>query len=202
MAMSVALHEHVTALLTVLEWMDEHADVIAAAGGELPAELEELFDEVEGDLREKLKRVALMERTVKANADVATAEANRIQAIARGWENKRKGLRTYMGMQLRRLGEVRVDFPTVKVRLQDASSPAIRHQGEPPTTAIDAAAVPFWDLIPARYEFNYRKALDYLKERGLLDKDAAERQPDGTLRLDLAETHGVVVEWTQSAIVW
>lgn len=196
--MAVALHEHVTAFLTVLDWIDENPEELEAAGGVLPEHLEELLDEVEGDVRAKMERVALMERHVKANADVAEAEAKRIQAMAKGWDRKRKALRTYLGMQLRRLGETRLDWPTVKVRRQVAGQPSIR--AEEPTD--EDLEMPFWKLIPARYEFDYRAALDYLRERDLLDKDKAERLPDGSLRLDLTETHGLVVEWSESAIVW
>lgn len=200
--MAVALHEHVTAFLTVLDWIDENPEEMEAAGGVLPDHLEELLEEVEGDVRGKMERVALMERHVKANADQADLEAKRIADHAKAWERKRQALRTYLAMQLRRLGETRVDWASVKVRRQLAGQPSIRTQGEPPQDEASAAALPFWKLIPARYEFDYRAALDYLRERDLLDKDKAERLPDGSLRLDLTQTHGLMVEWSESAIVW
>lgn len=196
-AMAVPLHAHVTALNIVLEWMDEHADEIEAAGGVLPPELEDLFDEVAGNIRDKMERVALMERQVKLNEDKAAEESKRIAAHAKGWGNKRGGLRTYLAMQLRRLGETRIDWATVKVRLQAASNPSIRAENWD-----DPEELPFWKLVPARWELDYRAALDFLQDEGLLDKNKAERLPDGTLRLDLVEECGLVVEWSESAIVW
>src|SRR5690606_22994620 len=60
------LYEHVDQYQVVLDWIEEHAAEIEAAGGVLPPELEELLDQAEGALQEKVERVALVIQNLKA----------------------------------------------------------------------------------------------------------------------------------------
>lgn len=162
MSTMLRLYEHVDDYQTVLEWIEEHAEAIAAAGGELPPELEELLDQVEGDLQTKVERTALVVQNLLANANAARTEAERIAKHAASYERQAGVLKQYLHEQLVRAGVPRIDGARVKVRIQRNSRPTIE---------------PVGDEIPARFqrtrvEFDAQGAYDAVKP--LLGKDAPD----------------------------
>lgn len=170
------LYEHIDQYQIVLDWIEEHEDDIREAGGELPPELDALLEQVEGDVREKIERVGLMVMNLKANAKAAGEEAGRLSAIASSYDRQADALKKYLGFQLYRLGEPRIETPRVKVRLQKNSRPTIR---------------PFGSEIPERFqrvriEFDGQKAYEEAKAKGLIpDAPGTVRTED--LEIELGE---------------
>lgn len=180
MATALRLYEAVDAYHTALEWLEEHEDEIIAAGGEMPPELEAILDQAEGDLKEKVKRVALMVQNLAASADAAKAERDRLARTARSYEHQADALKAYLKDQLDRAGVRRVDTPVVKVRVQRASRPSITTVGEE---------------IPERFqrmrvELDGNAAYEHLK--GVLGKDAP----------DAGEKDGLRYEYSYSPVIW
>ncbi|MGQ0561161.1 MAG: siphovirus Gp157 family protein [Gemmatimonadota bacterium] len=91
----------------------------------MPPELAELLERVEGNLTEKVRRVALVILNLTASAKAAHAEAERIAAMARGYERQTESLKRYLMFQLERAGTSRVETPTVKVRIQKNTRPKL-----------------------------------------------------------------------------
>jgi hypothetical protein len=175
------LHEYVDELELVLDWIVEHEEQIVAAGGELPAELADLLEQVEGDLTEKVRRVALVIRNLTASAKAAHAEADRIASLARTYERQTESLKRYLMFQLQRAGTPRVETPTVKVRVQKNTKPSIR---------CVSAEIPE-QFRRIRVEFDGIAAYDALKAAGCLPEEP------GRIEID-----GLVVELGQHVRVW
>ncbi len=161
------LYEHVDDYATVLAWMDEHEEEIVAAGGVLPPELDELLEQVEGALAEKVKRVALMVQEFAANAKAAAGaaqaaaeEVKRLQANAAAWQGRADSLKAYLGAQLKRAGLPRVDTDVVKVRWQTNSRASVRPVGEIPA-AFRRVEVSF----DGQAAYEYVKAMDCLPDK-------------------------------------
>ena len=175
------LHEYVDELEQVLEWIVEHEEQIVAAGGELPPELAELLEQVEGDLTEKVRRVALVILNLTASAKAAHAEAERIAAIARSYERQTESLKRYLMFQLERAGTTRVETPTVKVRIQKNTRPSIR---------LASAHIPE-QFRRVRVEFDAAAAYHALKAANCLPKEP------GRIEID-----GLVIELGRHVRVW
>lgn len=174
------LYDVVDEYTTVLDWLDENEEAIREAGGEIPAELDELMEQAEGDLEEKVKRVALVIQNLKANAKAAKEEADRLATTARSYQRQADALTNYLHVQLTRAGLERIETPVVKVRIQRASRPSIRLAG---------------DEIPeqfrrVRVEFDGQAAYEHL--RPLLGKDAP----------DFGEVDGLHFEYSYSPRIW
>ncbi len=175
------LHEYVDELERVLDWMGEHEEEIVAAGGELPAEIAELLERVEGNFTEKVRRIALVILNLTASARAAHAEAERIAAMARGYERRTEWLKRYLMFQLQRAGTTRVETPTVKVRIQKNTRPSIR---------CIAPEIPE-PYRRVRVELDAVAAYEALKRTGCL--------PDEPGRV---EVDGLLVELGQHVRVW
>ncbi len=178
------LHEYVDELEQVLEWMGEHEDEIVAAGGELPPhllELLELLEQVEGNFTEKVRRIALVILNLTASAKAAHAEAERIAAMARGYERRTEWLKRYLMFQLQRAGTARVETPTVKVRIQKNTRPSIR-------CIAPEIPEPFRRV---RVEFDAAAAYAALKRANCLPEEPGR-----------AEIDGLLVELGQHVRVW
>lgn len=126
MATMLKLYEAVDQLEVVLDWMDEHEEAIIAAGGELPPELEELLEEVEGTLETKVERTALVVRNLLANAKAAKEEADRLAAIAATYSRQADSLKNYLLHSLKRAGVPKIETPRAKVRIQANGTPSVR----------------------------------------------------------------------------
>lgn len=151
-ASALKLYEQVDDLQTVLDWLEEHEEDIRAAGGEIPPELDELMEKVEGDLKTKVERTALTIENLKANAAAAKIQADRLAKRAKSFERQAASLSDYLHHQMRRAGVDRVETPTVTVRIQRASRPSIRPVGEIPE-----------EFQRVKVEFDGTKAYNHLK---------------------------------------
>lgn len=118
MATALKLYEAVDQYEVVVAWIEEHAAEIEAAGGELPPELDELLEQVEGTLEEKLGRVGLVVLNLRADEKAQREEARRLEGAARTSDRQATTLREYIRQQLRRIGLARVDTKLCKVRRQ------------------------------------------------------------------------------------
>lgn len=175
------LHEYADELERVLDWIADNEERIIAAGGELPPELWEMLDRIEGDFTEKVRRVALVILNLTASAKAAQAEADRLAKMGRGYQRQAESLKRYLMAQLDRAGKTRVETPTVKVRIQKNTRPSIRCASTE---------------IPERFrrvtvEFDTAAAYDALKAAGHLPQE-----PGGV------EVEGLVVELGRHVRVW
>ena len=175
------LHEYVDELQQILEWIAEHEKEIVAAGGELPPELVDLLERVEGDLTEKVRRIALVILNLTASARAALAETDRIAAMARSYDRQAESLKRYLMFQMERAGTTRVETPTVKVRIQKNTRPSIR---------CSTAEIPE-QFRRVRVEFDGAAAYDALK--------AAKCLPEEPGRIEVS---GLVVELGRHLRVW
>lgn len=175
------LHEYVDELQAALEWIGEHEEEILTAGGELPRELAELLEQLDGDLTENVRRVALVILNLTASAKAAAGEAERIAAMARGYDRQAESLKRYLLFQMQRAGATRVETPTVKVRIQKNTRPSIR-------CASTEIPEPFRRV---RVEFDGQAAYNALKAA-----QALPQEPGRT------EMNGLVVELGQHIRIW
>lgn len=175
------LHEYVDELEEVLDWIVEHEEEVVAAGGELPPEVAELLDRLEGNLTEKVRRVALVILNLTASAKAAHAEAERIAGMARSYERQADSLKRYLMFQMQRAGTTRVETPTVKVRIQTNTRPSIR---------CASTEIPE-QFRRVRVEFDGRAAYEALKAAKRLPREPGRRQVDG-----------LVVELGQHIRIW
>jgi hypothetical protein len=162
MATLLRLYEEVDQLETVLDWLEEHEAEIQAAGGVLPPELEELLEQVEGTLTEKLERTALVVQNLTANAKAAKAEADRLASLASTYERQAESLKAYLHMQMQRAGIAKHQGARCKLWTQKNGRPSVR--------LADPEAIPeaFQRHIPARIEFDGQAAYQHLKEHGAI----------------------------------
>lgn len=173
------LYEAVDAYQTALDWIEENEEAIRSAGGEIPPELDELLEMSEGDLEEKVKRVALVVQNLKANAKAAKEESDRLATSARSFQRQADALTSYLQAQLTRAGLERIETPVVKVRIQRASRPSIRPIGEIPE-----------EFQRVSVSFDGAKAYDHLKP--LLGKDCE----------DVGEVDGLRFEYSRGIRIW
>lgn len=168
-ASMLRLYEHVDQLAVVLEWIEEHESEIAAAGGVLPPELDELLEQVEGDVREKIGRTGLVIRNLAANAKAAKDEADRLYAMSRTYTRQADALKAYLLHQLRRIGETRVETPLCKVRRQ--MNPVTVRPADPTNIPEPYRIIP----PPPPPQFDRERALADLKANGCIpDTPTAE----------------------------
>lgn len=124
-ASMLRLYDYVDALDVIRVWVDEHADEIIAAGGELPPELAELCDAVEQGLADKAEAVALYIRELESSAAAVQAEEERLAARRRHYERAAKGLKGYLLMQLQRADIPKIEGKLITVTRQK-SPPSVR----------------------------------------------------------------------------
>lgn len=127
-ATAIRLYEAVDGIDTVREWIDEHAEELLAAGGDLDQlpELAELLELAEGQLAGKVESVGLYIRELTATAAAIKEEAQRLDARARHALAAAASLKRYLLINMERAELKRVDGKLVTVRVQ-ASPPAVTH---------------------------------------------------------------------------
>lgn len=152
------LYECVDELEAVLEWVADHEEEIKAAGGELPDEVVEMLDQVEGNLQTKVERTALVIQNQLANAAAAKSEADRLAKIAGTYTRQAEALKTYLKAQLDRAGIAKVETPLAKVWTQTNGRPSIR----PATDEIPPA------FQRIKIEFDGALAYETVKDAGLV----------------------------------
>jgi hypothetical protein len=151
------LYEAVNEYSAILDWIEDNAEEIKAAGGELPPELERLMDEMEGDIKVKVSRMGLVRHNIARLAGNAKAEADRLTARHDSYLRQKDALDKYMLRCLDVIGASKVETATATVRWQRNSSPSISCEGEIPE--------PFRRV---KVELDGTAAKAWLKERGLL----------------------------------
>lgn len=163
MATGLKLYEAVEALGLVNGWIDEHADELLAAGGELSPELAELLDQAEGDFAEKVERVALKVRSLEAEAAAIKVEEARLSQRRKAVENAAASLKQYLHRGLDAAGEKKVKGTLVTVALQ-ANPPAVA--GELTREQLEErymeskGADPFVTLVPESFTLNKKAVLE------------------------------------------
>jgi uncharacterized protein (UPF0335 family) len=121
------LYEATADMATVNDWIAEHEEEIIAAGGELPPELQELLDLAEGQLAEKVERVAFYIRRLEGEEQIIKDEISRLQNRAKVKANSVKGLKEYLQRCLEGAGETKIERPLITVAIQ--KSPPSVHCG-------------------------------------------------------------------------
>lgn len=176
------LYEYVDEYQTVLDWIEEHEEQIVAAGGVLPPELESLLDDITGAVTEKVKRIALLIQNLTASQKAAAAEAQRLTALAKGYERKADSLKAYLKLQLQRLGLPRLETDVVKVRIQQNGRPSIR--------PVDPAKIP---------EAYQRVVIELDGDKAYQALKLANCLPDKPGRVEI---EGLVVELGDHVRIW
>lgn len=164
------LHEVTDQYLAALDYIDEHADEIIAAGGVLPDELAELLDQAEGELEAKIEQIALLIQTINANADVLDSEIKRLQARRDSFHKSAEGLKGYVQAELTHAGIKRVKTARISTWVQK--------NGRPSLTLIDP------ENIPEAYR----------RERVIIDFDSQAAYDDLKAAGELPDEPGKVVE--------
>ncbi len=168
---TLKLYDAVDALHTVSAWIEEHADEITAAGGELSPELSALLDQAEGDFREKVERVALKVRELLATGDAIKAEEVRLSQRRKSYEHAAASLKQYLQHGLESAQTDSVKGTLVAVALQK-NPPAVKGLLDETTLAVMAQdGSPFVTIIPETY------ALD--KKAIVAASKAGQPLPDG-----------------------
>lgn len=148
-------------------------------GGELTPELEALLAELDGNVNEKIERVALYVREQKALADAAKQERDRLAGIAAARLRAAESLTGYLHREMDRLGKDRVNGVLATVALQK-NPPSVT--GEP-VRPLDALFVDAPDLV------RYNPATFSLDRKAILEAHKAGKPiPEG---LTVQQTVGV-----------
>ncbi len=116
-------------LWEIADELETVAAEIAEAGGELTPELEARLDAIGGAFDAKVERVALAVRNYEVNAEAAKLEEDRLAAIRKSHERSAAGLKRYLLVTMRRAGNLKVETPRARVRVQKNSQPSIRWTG-------------------------------------------------------------------------
>jgi len=128
MSAALRLYECVDDLLTVRDWLDEHAEQVIEAGGDIAAlpELAALMDQAEGDFEAKVERVALFILELTRTADAVAEEAKRLTARAARDKKSADALKQYLLLNMQRAECKKVEGKLATVRVQ-ASPGAVQH---------------------------------------------------------------------------
>lgn len=177
------LYESVEALAIIDELIEEHADAIRNAGGDIMAvpAIAELLDLAEGTFTEKVERVALKVRELGGAAEIVKAELERLQARKRSYENAAAGLKGYLLRMLQAAGKTKVEGKLATVAIQQ-NPPALNvpegTTGEQ-LVELHEAGFPYITHVPASFGIDKRGLLDAVKATEAAGKDASALLPTG-----------------------
>lgn len=143
-AREMTLYEATDALAILDDLIAEHADAIAAAGGDLEAvpAIAELLAFGEGVFEAKIERVALKALEFERTADAIGAEVDRLTARKRAAANRATWLRAYAKRHLDARGVTKVAGELVSVRVQ-ANPPAVAAASDLVLEELFVAGSPF-----------------------------------------------------------
>ena len=163
MSAALWLYECVDDLLTVRDWLDEHADQVIEAGGDIAAlpELAALIDQAEGDFEAKVQRVALFILELTRTADAVAEEAKRLTARAARDKKSADALKHYLLLNMTRAECKKVEGKLATVRVQ--ASPAAVHSALTDGELADLWARPDNKLvrrIPETYKLDARAVIE------------------------------------------
>lgn len=117
-AAALTLYDIGDDFLTIFDWLEENE-------GELTPELEELLNEAEETLEEKVARIFKVRRTLDLTMDNINREIERLTALRKQQEHRRAWLDTYVMQMFDRIGKARVDTAIGKVGIRANSSARI-----------------------------------------------------------------------------
>jgi hypothetical protein len=166
------LYEVVDLYAAILAEIEDREEEILAAGGVLPADLAERMDEREGNLTEKVRRIALVIRNQESLAKGAEDEITRLKGIAKSYRTQADALKRYLMDNLQRAGSPKIETSTAKVWIQANGRPSISPIGE----------------IPAEYQ---RIRVEFDGTAAYEDAKASGAIPEAGESL---EWHGLLVE--------
>ena len=149
--------------------------LLEESGGDLTPEIEARLEALREEFPRKVENILKLRVEMRAQADAANDEAKRLLAIAESRGNASRRLLEYIERNMRKLGAKRVNTDLFRLAICKNGSVSIRPK--------DPACIPddFKRIPPA--EFDYRKALEFLKDSGKLPADPG-----------MVEIEGLVVE--------
>jgi hypothetical protein len=178
----VKLYEATEALRIVEDLIEEHADAIAAAGGDIAAvpAIAELLAFAEDKLNAKVERVALKIRELEAAAEIVKQEKDRLAARQKAREHAAKGLKAYLQRELERAGVKKVEGELVTVALQD-NPPSVQLpvNVEVNLEELYTAGAVGIEHVPESFTINRKAILDAVKAAEAEGKDASTVLPAG-----------------------
>jgi uncharacterized protein YktA (UPF0223 family) len=110
--------------------MEEIAELIAEAGGEITEEIEARLEAVEGAFDAKVERVALLIQSRTVQAAAAKSEEDRLKGIRNHYEQSVLGLKRYLLQQMRRAGVRSVETHRARVRVQKNGQASLTYNGD------------------------------------------------------------------------
>lgn len=139
------LYEALEALDILDDLIDEHAEAITAAGGDIEAvpEIAELLAFAEVDLEKAVERLGLKVRTLLAEMQGAKVEADRLAGVVSRKKNAAERVKEFLRRNLESRGIQKVKTPLVTVRTQINSAPSVRAEGERTIEDLYAQGSPF-----------------------------------------------------------
>jgi hypothetical protein len=176
----VHLYEYTEQLAVIDGWIDEHAEAIAAAGGELPAELVELLDGAIAGQTQKLENVMGYVISLEATAAAVALEEKRLAQRRKALEAKAARLRDYAKLHMETTGRTSIDGALLSLRIQK-NPPSVRCALTSEQLAelyFTAGALPGDCIteVPASYALDKRAVLERWKSGGELPAGIAVEQ--------------------------
>lgn len=117
-------------LYEVVEQLVRIGDTLAENGGEITPEIEAQLRDLEGTFEEKVERILLYAQNLKASAEAATKEADRLAVLARGRASIADRLRQYVKAQMEALNRPKIETARIVARIQKNSRPSVSFVGE------------------------------------------------------------------------
>lgn len=166
---TTALYELANARDILDTWLEE-------TGGELTPEIETLLNDLEGQAKDKVERVALYIVEQLSHAKAMKAEEERLAQRRKAREKAADSLKAYLQGQMERLGLKKVEGLLCTVAMQNNPPSVV------PAVEIDEAdlrnvytfAPEYVTRVPESYSLNKRAILDAHKA-GTLHEDVAKR---------------------------
>ncbi len=121
---SVTLYDRTEALNILDAFIAERSAEITMNAGELPAELQALLDDAEGEFADKVERVALYVKSLRHSANAAKEEANRLSMRAKAFTTGADSLENYLERCLVAAGKSVVKGALASVTIQ-RSAPSV-----------------------------------------------------------------------------
>lgn len=106
-------------------------EFLTESEGDVTPELQQLLDQLEGDVKEKVERVALYVRELVATAKAVHEEVEHLEAKETHLLRSADGLKGYLKVNLERLGLTKVQGLLCTVAIQKNSAAAVRTTLEP-----------------------------------------------------------------------
>lgn len=176
----MTLYDAVEALAIIDELIEEHAEAIQAAGGDIMAvpAIAELLDRAEGDFATKVERVALKVRELLGAADVVKTEVDRLTARKRAYENAATGLKGYLLRMLEAAGKTKVEGKLATVSIQK-NPPALQVPPDADLGELYDAGMRGIVPVPASFALDKKVVLDLVKRAEAEGRDVATVLPRG-----------------------